>query len=304
MTEFRKIAYGGWDTCYQLSNGIIDLVITGEVGPRIIRFGFQDGANEFCEVAEQMGKTGGDEWRIYGGHRLWHAPEVKARTYSVDNSPVNVTQKADMVHVIQPEESDNRIQKELEIRMESGAAHVQVTHRLRNTGPWAVSFAPWALSVMAAGGMAILPLPPRGSHPADLLPVNTLTMWSYTDMSDPRWKWGSRYIMLKQDSNATTPQKLGASVPAGWAAHLRNGNLFVKRFNWDADATYADMNSSVEIFTNNFMLEVETLGPLTTIPPGGAVEHVEDWYLFSGVNASANDDDIDANILPHIAKTN
>ena len=29
----------------------------------------------FKEYDEQMGKTGGDEWRIYGGHRLWIAPE-------------------------------------------------------------------------------------------------------------------------------------------------------------------------------------------------------------------------------------
>ena len=29
----------------------------------------------------EKGKTGGSEWHIYGGHRLWHAPEVMPRTY-------------------------------------------------------------------------------------------------------------------------------------------------------------------------------------------------------------------------------
>ena len=68
----ERIAYGGWDECYRLSNGIVEVVATAQVGPRLIRFGFVGGANEFAEFADQLGKVGGDEWRIYGGHRLWH----------------------------------------------------------------------------------------------------------------------------------------------------------------------------------------------------------------------------------------
>jgi hypothetical protein len=42
---------------------------------------------------------------------------------------------------------------------------------------------------------------------------------------------------------------------------------------------YPDFGCSVEIFTNAAMLEVETLGPLATLEPGSAVEHVEEWSL-------------------------
>jgi hypothetical protein len=42
---------------------------------------------------------------------------------------------------------------------------------------------------------------------------------------------------------------------------------------------YPDFGCSVEIFTNAAMLEVETLGPLTTLEPGSAVEHIEQWSL-------------------------
>jgi hypothetical protein len=64
------INYAGWERCVRLSNGIVELVATMDVGPRIIRFGFIGGDNEFKEYPEMLGKTGGDEWRIYGGHRL------------------------------------------------------------------------------------------------------------------------------------------------------------------------------------------------------------------------------------------
>ena len=60
----EKIDYKGWPNSYRLSNGTVDLVVTTDVGPRIIRFGFVGGENEFKEYEDMLGKTGGDEWRI------------------------------------------------------------------------------------------------------------------------------------------------------------------------------------------------------------------------------------------------
>ena len=66
----EKFSYGGWPNCVRLTNGQIVVVITTDVGPRVIRLGFVGGQNLFKEFAEDMGKTGGHEWRSYGGHRL------------------------------------------------------------------------------------------------------------------------------------------------------------------------------------------------------------------------------------------
>lgn len=296
----KKINYGGWKNCYRLTNGLVELIATADVGPRIIRFGFVGGDNEFKEYPGMVGKTGGKEWRLYGGHRLWHAPEAAPRTYSPDNGPVAVEKIGNGLRLIQATESSTGIQKEIVMKMASKSAHVEVTHRLRNTNLWAVELAPWALSVMATGGTAIVPLPPRGSHPRDLAPVNTLTLWSYTDLSDPRWTLGFKYILLRQDVNAKLPQKIGAMVPDGWAAYARGGNLFVKKFQHQPGAAYADFGCSVETFTNKDMLEVETLGPLTELEPGATVEHVEHWFLLRDVPVPRNDKDVDKHVLPKV----
>jgi hypothetical protein len=295
-----KVAYKGWRNCYRLANKQIELIVTGDVGPRIIRFGFIGGANMLKEFDAQIGKTGGNQWRIYGGHRLWHAPEVEPRTYAPDNSPVSVEQTGKSVKVVQPVEKSTGIQKELEIQLAAGKNHVRILHRLINRGQWAVELAPWSLSVMAQGGVAIVPQPPRGSHPEDLLPVNTLTLWAYTDMSDPRWTWGNKFFLLRQDPNAAKPQKIGAAVPDAWAAYANAGNLFVKRFSYQPGAKYADHGCNFETFTNKEMLEVETLGPLTNLAPGASVEHVEDWHLFSDVKAPSNDAEVEKHVLPRI----
>ena len=70
MTIREGYKYGGWDNCIKLENDEIELVITADVGPRIIRFGFKDSQNLFKEFSDQIGTTGGDEWKLYGGHRL------------------------------------------------------------------------------------------------------------------------------------------------------------------------------------------------------------------------------------------
>lgn len=294
----QTITYYGWPACVRLANDTIELIITTAVGPRIIHFGFIDGANEFATMPEHLGQTGGDTWRIYGGHRLWHAPEARARTYYPDNQPVQAAQHEGFVRFTQPVEPTTGLQKELDIALAPTGAQVTVTHRLRNHNVWPVTCAPWALSVMAAGGTAVLPLPPRGTHADNLLPNTRLSLWAYTDMTDPRWYWGQNYVLLRQQPGNTKPQKVGALVTDGWVGYVRDGRCFLKTFAVQPDAIYPDGNVNAELFTNQFMLEVETLGPLTELLPGTAVTHTETWHLFEGVPTPTNDHDVATAVVP------
>ncbi|HQQ00974.1 MAG TPA: hypothetical protein PLY86_21170, partial [bacterium] len=56
---------------------------------------------------------------------------------------------------------------------------------------------------------------------------------------------------------------------------------------------YPDMGCSLETFTNNEMLEFETLSPLWRILPGETVEHVEQWRLLKGISATLDEESID-----------
>jgi hypothetical protein len=302
MTMWQQVEYRGWPNCYRLANGEVALLVTTDVGPRILQFGFVGEANELGEFAETWGKMGEDEWRSYGGHRLWHAPEVLPRTYYPDNGPVEWEQQGDFIRLRPALETTTGIQKEIDIALHPERAEVRLTHRLYNRNAWPITFAPWALTVMATGGTAIVPLPPRGTHPEQLLPTSSLTLWAYTDMSDPRWTWGERYVLLRQEPRMGRPQKIGAFVPDGWVAYARNGHLFVKTFEVTAGGVYPDRGCNVELFTNEAMIELETLGPLTLVEPGAAVEHVERWYLWRDVARPAGEGDVEKYMAPLIQK--
>ncbi|MBA2255393.1 MAG: hypothetical protein H0W07_09790 [Chloroflexi bacterium] len=302
MTEtvdFQTVELGGWPGCIRLANEQIELVATTDVGPRIIRLSFLGGRNLFKTFAETLGQTGGDEWHSYGGHRLWHAPEVMPRTYAPDNGPVEHSWDGATL-TLRSEEPANGLAKELQITLSRTEPRVEVLHRITNRNAWSVELAPWALSVMAPGGRAVVPQEEHFPHPDVLRPARPVVLWHFTDMSDPRWTWGRRYLQLRQDPSATTKQKAGVRNTRGWSAYMLDGVAFIKRYAFAPDATYPDMGCNTELFTDPEMLEVETLGPLTRLAPGSAVDHVESWTL-ARVAPAVTDDELDRVLLPLLA---
>ncbi|NIR61215.1 MAG: hypothetical protein GWO02_17795, partial [Gammaproteobacteria bacterium] len=153
-----------------------------------------------------------------------------------------------------PTETSTGIQKAIRVRLDPSAPTATVTHRLTNHNPWAVTLAPWAISVMAPGGTGVLPLPPRGPHDNDHLePSATLATWAYTDMADPRWRWGTRYVLLRQQAGVGYEQKVGVGGGPGWAAYVCGGVLFAKAVEPVSGAPYPDRDSQLELYTDEVM---------------------------------------------------
>ncbi|MGE5559200.1 MAG: hypothetical protein ACM3WV_11440 [Bacillota bacterium] len=297
--EIKRIAYGGWPNCYSVSDGTVELVATSDVGPRIIRLGFANEPNLFAELPETLGKTGGESWNIYGGHRLWHSPETRGRTYYPDNFPIEVQASAGGIRLKQPVEPNTGIEKEIIITVDPKNHNCQIEHHLTNRNNWPVTFAPWAISVMRPDGVGIVPQT-RKPDEEGMLPNRVLSLWPYTDMNDTRVTWGNRYILLAQDRQKKDPFKFGLSVPEGWAAYAWDGYLFMKKFAYDPVAIYPDGNVNYESYTSDTILEVETLGPLQTLNPGSTAGHVETWHLFKNIGKIETEADVEKIIIPLI----
>jgi hypothetical protein len=303
MLKVEEIPFGGWARNCLISNGEIEVVVTQEVGPRIIRLAFAGKPNLFLEMPGEMGLTGGTEWHIFGGHRLWHAPEANPRSYNPDNEPVRFTRTERGGIFTQEVEKLTGIEKEIEVEMEADENRLRIIHRLKNHNLWPVKLAPWALSAMTQRGMAIIPQEPYQSWSENLLPVRPLSLWGYTRMDDPRWRFGNRYVTLKQNPEISAPNKAGFGNRQGWGAYLFEEYLFVKIAPYRFGAPYPDMGCSFELYTDHRFLELESLGPLTLLEPQETVEHVEYWFLFKGVKAEDTDESIDRNILPLVEES-
>jgi len=276
----ENFKYGGWENCIHLTSGEVEVIITTDVGPRIIRFGFIGDQNLFGEMKQQQGRTGGNEWVTYGGHRFWHAPEAMPRTYFPDNNPVNYQWNGKTLKLIQDVEDTTGMQKEIEVTPGQANNQITVLHRLINKNIWEIELAPWALTVMAKNGRAIIPQEPYRTGGGSLLPARPLVLWPYTEMKDPRFIWGNRFIQVKQDPDAKNYQKIGVLNTLGWTAYYLNEQLFIKRYRFDPEARYPDFGANTEVYTNPDILEIETLGGMKKLLPDGFTEHIENWFLF------------------------
>jgi hypothetical protein len=101
---------------------------------------------------------------------------------------------------------------------------VEVLHRIKNAGKQSLDLAPWALTMMAPGGVGIHGFPPRGKHPEVLYPTNPLVMWAFSNLSDHRWRYTRKYLMLHQDPKTPSRPSWAASIrtpgpPMRWAAN-------------------------------------------------------------------------------------
>lgn len=302
--KVEKVEYKGWTNCWRVSNGEVELIVTGDVGPRIIRYGFIGGQNLFKEFTDQLGKSGEKEFQLRGGDRVWKAPEDHIATWAPDNAAVEITVSSSGLVATAPVDPLTNLQKTIEISLEPVGSRVRVMHRIVNHSLFALEFSPWVLTMMAQGGTAISGFPPRGKHPVDLEATNPLVMWAYTDLSDKRLSFTKKYLVLRQDPKNNTAEKVGLFNRSTWAAYVLNSEAFVKIDQADPQKRYPDFGCSFETFTNEEFLELETLGPLTSVPSGGSVDQVETWSLHRNVVLhEISDETLDRAILPLVEVT-
>jgi hypothetical protein len=303
QVKVEKVQCLGQPNCYRLANDSVEVVVTTDVGPRIIRYGYLGQENMLGELPADSVKTELGTWKPWGGHRLWTAPEAMPRSYSPDNDPVAHRIDGNTIRLVQPVEPATGIQKELAVTLDAQGSGVTVAHRLTNKGVWDIEVSPWALTIMNGGGEVIVPHEPYRSHDEYLLPARPLAVWHYTDLSDPRWKIGRKYIRLRTDEQMKEPQKIGVGNRQGWAAYLRARTLFVKRFPWVEDGTYPDFGSNTETYTAGSFIELETLGPLARLAPNRSADHMERWFLFRNVDAGDSEQTLDAALQRVLAET-
>src|SRR5260370_24281136 len=138
--KVEKIEYKGWRNSYRVSNGEVELVVTSDVGPRGIRFGFVGGQNLFKEFADQLGGTKEEKFQLRGGDRVWKAPEHPVATWAPDNMPVEITSTANALIAQAPAQPMTSLQKEIEVRMATSGTEVTVLHRIKNRSLFSLEY--------------------------------------------------------------------------------------------------------------------------------------------------------------------
>lgn len=247
---------------------------------RIVRFAPQGKSNLFADLGLTPVPTPYGKFFFRGGHRLWHAPESMPRTYIPDNEGAMVAEVPGGVRIEMLAEAWTHLAKSIEIRLNPDRPQVIVQHEIRNGGAWAVEFAPWALTMLRQGGVAIFPQPVGNTDEAGLLSNRQLVLWPYTRINDPRLTLRDDFILVHA-TPSLPPIKFGYFNPHGWMAYWLDGVLFVKRFDVQTNVSYPDHGCNAESYCNDQFIELETLGPSLKLEPGQFISHTETWEMYT-----------------------
>ncbi len=290
MITYKETTYKNYGKCLEISNGCVDLLVTLDFGPRIIRYGFCGGDNMLYEDLERV--NGYDEpdlkemfganakWYLYGGHRLWTSPEG-TESYFPDNNPVAymIDEENDSVSFETDIQEVTGLQLSISIQLMEEGSTVAIDHFIQNHSGEPKNYAPWSLTVLDKGGVELIPF---NTNDTNLLPNRTVRAWPYTNFADHRLYMGEKFVSLCSDST-DKKFKLGFDLRKGVVAYVNKNNMFVKHFPHYEDSIYPDNGCSFETFTNQHFLECETLGDIGVKPNFSLVIHSEVWDLIKDV---------------------
>ena len=270
-------------TTHRIENSFMAVDYLAQAGPRLVRLLIAGSdQNLLAELPEMTQPTPYGDYHIRGGHRLWHSPESMPRSYLPDNEGLQVENLQDgSVCLTQPVEPGSGLRKAMQLRLAPDAPFLTIQHSLTNAGLWPVECAPWAITQLKLGGLAIIPQQ-VGVPAPQLLPDRRMTIWNYTRLQDPRLHLGDDFILLEAASRLP-PCKIGVPNPQGWLAYLLGDVLFVKRFAPLPDLPHPDSGCNTEVYCNDQFIELETLGALLVMQPGQTVTHTETWQFYPGV---------------------
>lgn len=282
MNKIVKTTLEEFQNCLLLTNGTVEVTVSADFGPRILAYNFVGGENVLGLHPAAQVETEFGLWKPYGGHRLWIAPENMPLSYVPDNDPVEwfFDEENNSLRMRQFDDKFTQIEKELTVTLDKEGSGITLDHKLTNRGETEIEGAVWALTIMRDGGEVFIPNETFMPYsPQTLLPVRNLTLWSYTDLTDSRWRFGSDFIKFKVDREKETQQKIGVLNKQGWVRYELAEIGFTKQFNHLENKTYPDLNSNTEVYCAGSFVEIETLSPLENIAAGDFIEHRERWTV-------------------------
>jgi len=247
-------------------------MVTTAAGPRVL--GLVGRGGNLLAVLPDAGleRPGGEGFSFIGGHRLWVAPEVPEVTYEPDGRACAVDEVDGGARLEAPPDGAGLI-KAIEVRSSTNGWIVD--HIIRNASDLEMTIAPWAITQLRLGGEVHLPLGARGTgHQAD----RSLVLWPYTNLDDPRLRFERDTVLIRAEPGER-PLKLGAAPSDAWVTYATGDEVFEKRIRLDASGTYSDRGAAVQVYLCDDFCELETVGPLRALRPGGRLEHRERWTL-------------------------
>ncbi|MEG1608989.1 MAG: hypothetical protein RR348_03900, partial [Clostridia bacterium] len=171
-------------------------------------------------------------------------------------------------------ELTTNLKKSIKVTMDD-SNNVQLVHSFKNCGDTSTSkISLWTLNVLDKGAVATLKL---SQQDTGFLPNRNIVFWSYDNIKDSRLECFDDKIVLTW-KNIEQAFKIGSTITQPVEV-VTKGLKFSIKSQYDEGGEYPDFCCNTELYTNNLMMEIETISSLAEIGAGQSKTHIEEWTL-------------------------
>lgn len=281
--NITEINYKEYGKCLRVTNDIIEVIVSIQYGPRIIKYGYVNDINHFAEGIEDKVVTENGDYYIIGGHKFLYLSENENNVYVPDNKKVQYESIENGIRFIQETEERTYLQKIIEIVFE-GDAKLKVLHKIVSTNPFDVNVSMSAITTMNNNGIELIPLEKSQGNAPD----KSFVFWPYSNLKDPRVYFGDKYIAMKVNENVYENFRIGFNMKLTRALYYSRNQLFVKEVQEEKSlekcSSYPNMGSKYESFISKNYIEMQTNSPKHLLKSNGCIEHLEIWNLYKEVS--------------------
>lgn len=264
----------------------LEMILPVGFGPRVAFFGRPQSENLL--FWDDSGEMGRGDWKLRGGHRVWvtrpQADECE-ETYRADNEPCTVKLEGGRVEILGALDPVSQIQKGLRVEIVQEDC-LRVEHFLVNRSPLLYSAGIWALSCTRPTAKTSYAFPLGDGSEWDTFRTVIFRKWAGQPgrVQDPQFQWEEDQLLLHPRGIAN---KRMLEAPHGvMGMHVpESGLTFARQAEYHPGAEYPrGCNLAVYVGGDNFMVEMESMGPCQTLKPGGRLSHAEMWLLTGLLN--------------------
>jgi hypothetical protein len=267
----------------ELTTPALRLAAVYEHGPRIAFFGTPDGENLLHWEPHARGRN---DWDLMGGHRVWvtrPGADESEESYRPDNEPAHVHVEDNGFTVTGALDPCNLTRRGMRVRV-VGDCTVEVDNFVTNEGDMLYSGGVWALTCTAPKAGTRYAAPLGDGSRWDNFHVVYFRRWAGNDalVRDPQFTLTEELLLIEPHGRVNKRMLL---APLGVMAMSdpARGVTFAKRVAYEPRGAYPlGTNQAWYIGPDNFMVEMETMGPAATLKPGQTLHHVETWTLRPG----------------------
>lgn len=250
-----------------------EIIATLDVGIRIIHISAYGKENLFYRQPEDLsdGLYKSEGWRIFGGHRLWFAPESE-KSYYPDQEPVTYTLEDNAVCLTQKTDLWMGLRKSVRLEFMLDGK-IKVRWGVENTGDETICGALWGIHTLC-GGIGIADF--SNSKGELYRPNRAISLWRDTNLNDERISFEGDKIIVKHKLGGSY-FKIGFYSQKGFIHHENLGQVFDIEFPVFPMEQCPDGGSNVEIWTSRHCMELEVLGPLVSLAPHNSTQLEVFW---------------------------